>query len=121
METKFNNILIDTPIALEQLKIYAGQGFGNMIKAVIDVEKGIAAVGAELHADEEQFLLEQGSGQKNLWGINIRVAEAFPECVEFDSMINLRPGQGNLTRSVEDENARKQILNIVKTLFYANN
>lgn len=88
--------------------------FGNFLKAVVDVEKKIMAVDAELHADLEALLLENGSEQKNLWGINI-----YPELhgqddfVEFNSMINLKPSQGNTSRGVENLDTQKRIREIV--------
>jgi len=63
--------IINTPTSLESLKTYARQKFGNFVKAVVDIDRKIMAVDAELHADEESLLLENGSKQENLWGINI--------------------------------------------------
>ena len=90
--------------------------FGNLVKAVIDVEKGIIAVDAELHADEEALLLENGSEQKNLWGINLYPELSGEDFIEFDSMINLRPSQGNRSRGVEDLEIQKKIIEIVNKL-----
>ena len=77
-------------------------------------------IGGELHADEEAFMLDTGSHQRDLWGINLYPgqfgAEAF---VEFDSMINLRPSQGNRSRSVDDAATRTIIHDIVATLVQA--
>jgi hypothetical protein len=87
-----------------------------MVKAVVDVEKGVMAVGAELHADEEAFLLERNSSQENLWGINLYTNRALPEMVEFDSMINIRPRQNNRSRGVEDSVMRERIIAIVREL-----
>lgn len=89
--------------------------FGNLVKAVVDLEKNLLVVDAEMHADEEQFLLANGSKQMDLWGINL-YPEKFgtPEFVEFDSMINLRPAQKNFSRGVEDETIRQQILRVVE-------
>jgi hypothetical protein len=69
-----------------------------------------------MHADEEAFLLEQGSLQQNLWGINIYPNLEMPNMIEFDSMINIRPNQNNRSRNVEDEIIRKKILEIVTIL-----
>ncbi|HEX9679258.1 MAG TPA: DUF5674 family protein, partial [Candidatus Saccharimonadales bacterium] len=63
METK----VISQPIEFEKLQALARQGFGDMVKAVVDLEQKIMAIGAELHADEEAALLDQGSRQQNLW------------------------------------------------------
>ncbi|MBI4437348.1 hypothetical protein HY631_00110 [Candidatus Uhrbacteria bacterium] len=94
----------------------ANERFGDLVKAVVDVETGAMAVGSELHVDAEQLLLNHGSHQKNLWGINL-----YPDAygnddrfVEFDSMINLRPGQGNRSRGVENPETRKKIIDIVR-------
>lgn len=109
-------ILIDKPISRQQLKEIAGQRFGDLVKAVIDVERNIMAVGAELHADEEAWLLDRGSEQKNLWGINLYPGFDTPEMLEFDSMINIRPSSGNASRNVEDLEMRQKITSIVTSL-----
>jgi hypothetical protein len=105
--------IVTDSITRDQLKQMAANMFGNMIKAVVDVERKLMAVDAELHSDLEAFLLQDGSKQKNLWGINLYPEIQGDEFVEFDSMINMRPSQGNRSRGVEDENIRKQIIAIV--------
>lgn len=104
------------PLARADLAALATQGFGDMIKAVVDVERGVMAVGAELHSDEEAALLDDGSRQSNLWGINLYPAETGDGWIEFDSMINVRPAQGNRSRGVDDEATRTTIRRIVTTL-----
>lgn len=108
--------IIKEKISLDELKEIAKERFGDMVKAVVDIEQKIMAIGAGMHADEESILLEQGSEQKNLWGINIYPESPKDEMIEFDSMINLRAWQGNKSRGVEDENIRKQIIQIVNGL-----
>ncbi len=90
--------------------------FGNFVKAVVDIEKGIMAVGGELHSDEEALLLENGSQQRQLWGINLYPGLQGEELIEFDSVINLRPSHGNRTRGVGDEKTRHKIKEIVNSL-----
>lgn len=106
-------IIISESISLAELKRMAEERFGNMVKAVIDIEKKIMAVDAELHADEEALLLEKGSRQEDLWGINIYPEMLENERIEFDSMINLRPSQGNRTRGVDAPEIRQKIIKIV--------
>lgn len=104
-------------ISLKELKKMAQKGFGNLVKAVVDVKKQIMVVDGELHADEEEFLLKSGSKQENLWGINLYPAEKNKEKrVEFDSIINIKPYQNNLTRGVDNPKIRKKILKIVTKL-----
>jgi hypothetical protein len=90
--------------------------FGNLVKAVVDVEKGIMAIDAELHADAEAYLLENGSNQRNLWGINLYPEVHGDDFIEFDSMTNLRPSQGNRSRGVEDIKIKEQIKEVVNKL-----
>jgi hypothetical protein len=104
------------PLSRTALAAMAAEGFGDMIKAVVDVERGILAVGAELHADEEAALLDDGSRQTDLWGINLYPAETGDGWIECDSMINVRPGQGNRSRGVEDDAIRSSIRRVVELL-----
>lgn len=108
--------ILTSPITVVELREIAKALFGDMVKAVIDMEKGIMAIGAELHADEEAFLLDNGSKQSDLWGINIYVDQPRDSWIEFDSMINIRPSQNNRSRSVEDYALQKNITEIVNGL-----
>jgi hypothetical protein len=109
--------LVTEPISIAEVTELASKQFGELIKAAVDISKGIMVLGGDLHADEEAILLEQGSSQKNLWGINLYPAEfGKADFIEFDSMINLRPSQGNMSRGVEDENTQKQIRDVVGKL-----
>lgn len=109
--------IIEKKITIKELEAMAQEIFVNLVKAVVDIEKEIMAINGELHADEEALLIEQGSKQQNLWGINI-----YPELkdsdnfIEFDSMINLRPSQNNRSRGVEDIGIQKKIRQIVNKL-----
>ena len=108
--------IITEKISINKLNEMSVKMFGNLVKAVVDIEKKIMAVNSELHADEEALLLEKGSKQKNLWGINIYPELSGDDFVEFDSMINLRPSQNNRTRGVENLDIQKKIIEIVNSL-----
>lgn len=108
--------MVKDKIALAELKALAENQFGDLIKAVVDVEQGIMAIGGELHADEEAVLLERGSRQEQLWGINLYPAKAGDDWIEFDSMINIRPSQNNPSRIIEDPMIRRKIIEIVAKL-----
>ena len=107
--------IVEENISIDELKEMSSKMFGNLVKAVVDVEKNILVVDAELHSDQEAFLLESGSKQENLWGINIYPDLPKEERIEFDSMINLRPSQGNISRGIENEEIQKKILDIVNS------
>lgn len=107
---------IDKHIELDDVKRLAESKFGDMVKAVVDIEKEVMAMGGELHADEESLLLDKGSNQDELWGINIYPDISMPDALEFDSMINIRPSKNNPSRNIEDEVIREKITKIVNTL-----
>lgn len=106
----------DEKISVKELSEMAQKMFGNFVKGVVDTEKEIMAVDADLHADEEALLLEKGSEQKNLWGINLYPEIKGEDFIEFDSMINLRPSQNNRSRGVENAEIREKIIKITDKL-----
>jgi hypothetical protein len=108
--------VIRVPTPRADLAAIAEAQFGDMLKAVVDVRRRVMAVGGELHSDEEATLLEDGSRQDDLWGINIYPGERGKEWIEFDSVINIRPSQGNRSRGVEDGSLRQTIPEIVGAL-----
>ncbi len=63
--------IVEAPITTEELAEMARIGFGDLVKAVVDVKRGLMAVDGELHSDEEALLLDNGSAQSDLWGINL--------------------------------------------------
>jgi|SRR5467141_455057 len=101
------------PISRQGLAAIAQERFGDLVKAVVDVRQRLVAVGGELHADEEQALIEQGSTQADLWGINLYPGRQGEDWLEYDSMINIRPSAGNRSRDVEDTALRQLIREIV--------
>ena len=108
--------IVDQSISVVELNQMAEQMFGNMVKAVVDINREIMAIDAELHADEEAALLENGSRQEDLWGINIYPELQEEDFVEFDSMINIRPALENRSRGIENVDIQKKILSVVGKL-----
>lgn len=101
-------------ITIAELAAMAESLYGDFVKAVVDVGSGILVVDAELHVDEEGYLLGKGSRQEHLWGINLYPLKyGTADFIEFDSMINIRPRQQNKSRNVEDEATRKMITELV--------
>lgn len=96
-----NEILDGTEVAFDD----------EMVKGVVDIKRNLLAIDASLHADLEKMLLDDGSSQYDLWGINLYPEEE--DLIEFDSMINLRPNQGNRTRGVENAATREKITEVV--------
>lgn len=108
--------LVDQRISTDELRVLAADRFGDFVKAVVDIRLVVMVVGAQLHADEEAFLLDRGSQQGDLWGINLLLDRPRENWIEFDSMINLRPSWGNRSRGVDDPDVRTQIIAIVAKL-----
>ena len=107
--------IIDEPISKTEL-IKASTNFidENAIKGAVDVKKELLAVDSPMHYDCEQLLLENGSVQSDIWGINLYLdSNDMDDLVEFDSMINIRPTQGNRSRGVENPEIQAKIKNVV--------
>lgn len=104
------------PITLDELRELARGRFGEMVKGVVDLERGILLLDADMHADQEAELLAEGSFQADVWGINLYPDLSGEEWVEFDSMINLRPSFGNRSRGVDDPAVRSAIVELVERL-----
>jgi len=108
--------IVKDQISVEELRRMSEKMFGNIVKAVVDIERGVIAIDGELHADLELLLTEDGSKRENVWGINFHPEATGDEFIEFDSMINLKPQSGNRTRGVDDEGIRKKIMGVVNKL-----
>lgn len=90
-----------------------GYEYGNYIKVVVDIKKGILAGGAAMHYDEERLLLEYGSKQEDLWGggIDLKTGQ-----IDYNSMINIRPKQENPSREIMSKDIRERFSKIVKDM-----
>ncbi len=108
--------IIRKKISKQELEQIAKENYGEMTKGVVDIGQRIIALGGELHSDAEAFLLGKGSKQVDLWGFNIYPAKSKDQRIEFTSLINVRPKQGNRSIEIKDENLRKQIREIIDTL-----
>lgn len=109
--------IIKARISRKELSDIASKQFGDLVKAAVDIEKGIMALGGELHMDEEVTLIEQeGSRQEHVWGVNLYPNKSGDAFVEFDSMINLKPAVGNRSRSVDNIEIREKIQAVIGKL-----
>ncbi|MEK7162516.1 MAG: DUF5674 family protein [Patescibacteria group bacterium] len=109
--------IVKEPIRREELLEMAKEEFGEVIKAVVDVEQEIMAVGGELHADEEVLLMEkEDSRRENTWGINLNLKQSEKDWIEFDSMINIKPAFSNRSRKVENTSIQDKIRKVVRKL-----
>ena len=106
--------ILQKSITRAELAALAENTFGDMIKCVADVKLRLLAVDAELHADLERLLLENGSAGEDLWGFNLYPEEEGEEFIEYDSLINIRSWQNNPTRDVRNPDIREAIKQIVK-------
>lgn len=109
-------VLVESRLDPVELRRLVAAHFEDMVKYVVDVARGVAAVGGELQADEEALLLEQGSRQEDLWGANYYPGKGEDGCIEYTSLINIRPAQGNRSMVIEDEDLRQRVCEITFTL-----
>lgn len=109
--------IIKESITRFELHQIAKERFGDLVKGAVDIEKGIMALGGELHVDEEVELIEkEKSKNENVWGVNLYPDKKGDDFIEFDSMVNIKPNFGNRTRGVDNLEIKKKIISIVNKL-----
>ncbi len=106
-----------TPIPPETLRRLADESFGDMIKFVVDIKKGIISAGGGLHSDEEEQLLKEGSLQEDLWGGNYYPDLTGEDRIEYKSMINIRPKDGNTQQDIQSKSTRQHVRALAERFF----
>lgn len=106
-------MILENTITMAELAQIARNIYGDMVKAVADVDNNIMAIDSELHSDLEKELLERGSRQESLWGFNLYPDLEDEDFIEYDSLINIRPRQNNRSRDVENQEIREKIVSVV--------
>lgn len=108
----------EKPIRLSEIKSIAHEGFGEMVKAVVDIKQNLMVISGELqHTDEEEWLLEWAiSDQDYLWGVKIYPDKKHENFVEFTSQINIKSPQGNNTQEIKDPKIRQKITFVINSL-----
>ena len=101
----------------EEIKILAEETFGDMIKVVVDLNRGILVAGGALHSDGEELLLEDGSKQENLWGANYFPAKDPGRKIEYTSLINQYHLSNKDGQTIKDSEVRDQVKAIVARYF----
>jgi hypothetical protein len=112
-------VILAERIPPSELRRLAERFFVDMVKIVVDVERGVLAAGGELHADAEALLLEQGSQQEDIWGANYYPGRGPTECLEYTALINIRPSHGNRSMEIQDATTRERVRAIVERLIGA--
>jgi hypothetical protein len=108
--------IIKKPIKINELWETKESDFQEMLKIVVDIEREIVAIDAELYADLESILLENGSNQKDIWGANVypdRIGEDF---LEYTAFINIRPSQNNKSMEIIDQEIQRKVKEIATRL-----
>jgi hypothetical protein len=91
------------PFTLEQID-QLKERYEVYIKTVIDLERKVCAAGMEMHYEGEQLLLKEGSRQTNIWGGGIDLET---KTIDFNSFINIRPVDNNMSNEIQDAERRK--------------
>lgn len=102
-----------TPFTIQQVEILREQ-FDVYIKTVIDIEKKICSAGMDRHFEGEQFLLQEGSQQNDLWGggVDLETKE-----IDFNSFINIRPRDNNTKNEIQSEQIRNKYKELSEYFF----
>jgi hypothetical protein len=107
-------------ISVAELQKMAQKMDGNIVKADVDLAKNIVIVDMPMHFEGEQELLQKGSDQQNLWGINLLPAKyGTDQFIIYESMINIKVHQNNPSITIKSTTIRNQIKNIIERVVYA--
>ncbi len=101
MDTKIK--ILDKKWSIDEVKTLADLWYGSMIKGAVDIEGSRVALGGDYHIEDSELLTNTGSTFENVWGFNIRFEENPEGILEFDSMVNIKPNFGNLSRSINNK------------------
>jgi hypothetical protein len=102
-------LIVREPVDQETLDALAKEWHQVLVKGVADISRAVVALGGEWHIDANNRLIEDGSEQKNLWGFNLYPKERGSEAIEYNSLINIRPMQGNRSMEIASEEIRKAV------------
>jgi hypothetical protein len=106
-------------ISISELSAMAEKMYGTLVKVDVDIAQNILIADMGMHADGEAYLMENGSKQKDIWGINLHPSDyRTDDFIEFDSMINIRPSQGNASKDVLDTEIRQKIIDVVQSVVH---
>lgn len=112
MDTPPDVVVIERRLDPAELARLVRAHFEDMVKYVVDVEHRLIGVGGEMHVDAEQALLEHGSRQADLWGANYYPGRGRDGCIEYTSLINIRPAAGNRGMEIQDPALRDRVREI---------
>ena len=108
--------IVNSSVSKEEVLEKYNHFFKNMLKAVVDIKKEVIVLDGELHADLEGLLIEAGSKQEDVWGINLYLRKSPKERIEYTALINIRPSQDNPSMEVESKEVRDRIEKIANRL-----
>jgi len=105
--------IIDKKISEPELREIAKDFYVEMVKGVVDIKNEIIAIGGEYHMDANVTLIDNGSKQQDIWGFNWYFNKSDDERIEYISLINIRPMQGNRVMEVQDLFLRDKMKSII--------
>lgn len=116
VETPDDILILESRVEPTELARVAAIHFEGMVKYVVDVERRLIALGGAMHAGAVERLLELGSRQQDLWGANYYPGRGPEACIEFVSLINIRPRAGNRSIEIQDPLLRPRVAEITFAL-----
>lgn len=102
-------LVVRESVSESALRALAEAWHGTLVKGVADIKTGIVALGGEWHMDANNRLIAEGSDQRDLWGFNIYPKEKGDGAIEYNSLINIRPLQGNRGMDIASEETKKAV------------
>lgn len=106
-------MIIREKIVKKELEDIFDKSYGTMAKVVVDIERNVLSIGCEFHIDCNEELINDGSAQKNLWGVNLYRKDCI---LDFVSLTNIKPSEGNRSMEIQDIIIKQKVEKITREL-----
>lgn len=108
--------IITEPITRAEALEIGKEFYTEMVKGVVDLERGVIALGGEYHMDANEVLIGDGSKQEMVWGFNVYPSIFDESWIEYTSLINIRPQVHNRGMEVESPEIREMMRDVITKL-----
>lgn len=109
--------IVRAPLSPAEIRAFADDIFGDMIKVVVDVRRGWLIAGAVQHADGERQLLELGSQLEDVWGACVFPTRQDGAAVEYTSMINQDRAANRGHKAIQNPAIQAQVHAVIVQYF----
>ncbi len=107
--------IVTKKILPERVEQLAAETIDTMCKVSVDIHRGVAAFGGQLHEEGFHALMKDGSKKEDVWGANIFIDQECGANLDYVSLINIKRGW-NKSPEIKYEPVKKRVHEVLKKL-----